>query len=385
MKASFQENKSVQAPSLHLARLRKPCGYRFDGDTVHLNAKFALLDRAAHECSWAMQLWACASAPVSAQDIYGHLIAEVALPPMVELADDIEHFDVSAFARLPAGPGEHVMVLALVSGRPGQFNEIHDFAVFSDRQDFIQPRLSGSVGYRIDGRRVQLSVDRVENPRAESNRSGTLSLELWALSAPYAGGTFQGHHLAGVEIGAASGQGDLALQPIDLAFTQPPAGTWQIVLMLREWTAAGFITRDFTNFAVPFVSAPVIEAPVVANVPPKPAALAPAKVAPSPTVASIPAAVAAKSTRPAVMAVAAKSPTPEVAKAVAPAAPAKNSAPGVSVNTAKVEELVAIKGISTTLAKGIVSKRPFSSLEDLSRVKGLGPKILGNIRSKLKL
>jgi hypothetical protein len=89
MKMSFLENNSVQIPAVQLARLSGPHGYRFEGDTVHLNAMFALLDPAAHQRLWALQLWACPSAPVSAQDLDGHLVAEVALPPMVELADEI--------------------------------------------------------------------------------------------------------------------------------------------------------------------------------------------------------------------------------------------------------------------------------------------------------
>jgi predicted flap endonuclease-1-like 5' DNA nuclease len=374
MKTSSLENTSVQTPA-QLARLSGPHGYRLDGDTVHLNAMFALLDPAAHERAWALQLWACPSAPASAGALAGHIVAEAALPPMGEIADEIEHLDVSAAAWPPAGAGEHVMVLVLASGRPGQFHDIHDLAVYPRPQQFIQPRMSGNAGCRIDGARVQISVGHVENPRPETNRSGTLSLELWALSAPFAGGRFQGHHLAGVEIGSVNGQGGLALQPIDLAFTPPPAGDWQIVLMLREWTAAGFVTRDFANFATRFVSMPVPE------------------TSPAPTVKepSVPIAeklstmVVGKPAAPAV----AKAPAPEVAKPAAPAAPAQapveGSAKRASVNTAGIEELAAVKGLSTKLAEGIVKERPFASLDDLRRVKGLGAKILAKVRSSLKL
>ncbi len=388
MKMSFLENNSVQIPAVQLARLSGPHGYRFEGDTVHLNAMFALLDPAAHQRLWALQLWACPSAPVSAQDLDGHLVAEVALPPMVELADEIEHFEVSAFARPPAGVGEHVMVLLLVAGRPGQFNDVHDFAVYARRQLFIQPLLSGNVGYSIDGACVQISLDRIQNPRDEANRSGSLSLELWALPAPFAGGFFHGHHLAGVEIGSVNGQSELDLRPIDLAFTQPPAGTWQIVLMLREWTAAGFVTRDFTNFATPFLSAREVDKPCVALVAVKPVAPVAAK-APAAVVPSIPAAVAAKAPAPVIAPVTAKASASEVTKAVASVAPARKSgvtsAKGVSVNTARVEELAAVKGLSSKLAESIVKQRPFVSLDDLRRVKGLGAKILAKVRSGLKL
>jgi hypothetical protein len=196
---------------------------------------------------------------------------------MGELADETEQFEVSAFAQPPAGGAEYVMVLVLARGRAGQANEVHDFAVYPRPQLFVQPRMSGNVGYRINGARVEFDVERVENPRSEENRGGTLSLELWALPAPYTGGRFQGHHLAGVEIGSLNGQSQWAMQPIDLAFSPPPAGTWQIVLMLREWTACGFVTRDFASFAAPFVTAPAVEKTPAKEVPKTAAPVAPAK------------------------------------------------------------------------------------------------------------
>lgn len=356
MKVLSLENVSVQTAAVQLARLAGPHGYRFEGDTVRLNAMFALLDPAAHERSWALQLWACPSPALSARDLAGHIVAEVALPPMGELADESEHFEVTASAWPPAGAGEHCMVLVLASGKPGQFNDIHDLAVYSRREEFIQPRMSGNVGYRIDGQRVEISVERVENPRPAGNRSGTLSLDLWALPAPYAGGRFLGHRLAGMEIGSLAGQCELALQPLDLPFTPPPAGSWQMVLMLGEWTANGFAARDFTNFALPFVSAPIEEK-------------APAPVIEKPATPLV-----------------AKTPEPVAVKAPAPAKSAANaSAKGVPVNTARVEELAAVKGLTRKLAEGIVKKRPFASLDDLTEVKGLGAKILAKVRSSLKI
>src|ERR1035438_6132548 len=107
--------------------------------------------------------------------------------------------------------------------------------------------MRGTVGYRLDGNRVHLSVEHIENPRDAANCSGTLALELWALAAPYAGGSFQGRHLAGVAIGALSGQNESTSTSFELPFSSPPAGEWHFVLMLREWTAAGYVTRDFTN------------------------------------------------------------------------------------------------------------------------------------------
>ena len=407
MKLLSLKNTSIKTPSVQLARLSAPHGYRLDGDTVHLNARFALLDPAAHERSWALQLWACPSAPSSAAGLAGHIVAEAALPPMGEIADEIEHFDVSAIAWPPAGAGENAMVLVLASGRPGQFNDIHDLAVYPRPQLFVQPRMSGTIGYRLEAGRVQISVGRVENPRPESNRSGTLSLELWAVSAPFAGGRFQGHHLAGVEIGCVNGQCQLDLQPIDLAFTPPPVGNWQIVLMLREWTASAFVTRDFTEFAAPFVSAPVVDkapapvngklaVPVTEKAAPPVIVKAPAPVVGNSIVSAVekPAApVVARTPEPAaanaIPPLAVKTAAPEAAKAVAPIAlaksPANASTKRVSVNTADVEELAAVQGLNKKLAEGIVKKRPFASLDDLRRVKGLGARVLAMVRPRLRL
>jgi competence ComEA-like helix-hairpin-helix protein len=212
-------------------------------------------------------------------------------------------------------------------------------------------------------------VDQVENPRSEANRSGTLSLELWALPAPYTGGRFQGHHLAGVEIGFLDGQKQWEMQPIDLAFSPPPAGAWHIVLMLRESTAYGFVTRDFASFATPFVTTPPVEKTSAKEVTKSVALVAPAAPAKEITKSVVPVAL------------------------IAPAAPVKApvKAPvqalpkGVSVNTARVEELTAVNGLTQKLAEGIVKKRPFASLDDLRKVKGLGEKILAKVRSGLKL
>jgi DNA uptake protein ComE-like DNA-binding protein len=409
MKVSSSESSLVQTPAALLARFNGSHGYRFDGDTVHLNAVFALLHPDAHDRSWALQLWACPSAPASAQDLDGHKVAEVALPPMGELADESESFAVTGFTRPPAGTGDYTMVLVLASGRPGGFDEVHDFSVYPNRQEFIQPRINGNVFYWIDGARVQISVGRIENPRAVENTSGTLALELWALTEPYQGGSFEGHHLAGVEIGTLDGQNELTLAPIDLAFTQPPVGNWQITLLLREWTANGYVTRDFTNFSVRYVSVPAIvaaPAPVVEKlVAPavektlKPAAIA----APAPVLAKAPEVAAVKApeaiVNKAVASVVAKAPTPvsaatpvpaPVAKPAAALAPVKPAAAapvakGVSINSAKVEDLAAVKGLTTKLAQGIVKQRPYSSLEDLRRVKGLGAAILAKVKSSLRL
>ena len=59
----------------------------------------------------------------------------------------------------------------------------------------------------------------------------------------------------------------------------------------------------------------------------------------------------------------------------------------VNVNTAGVEELKTLNGIGDVLAQAIVDERehngPFSSVEDLTRVSGIGEKTLAKFADKV--
>lgn len=58
----------------------------------------------------------------------------------------------------------------------------------------------------------------------------------------------------------------------------------------------------------------------------------------------------------------------------------------VDVNTADAEELVRLKGIGPALASRIIEHRetygPFASLDDLTRVQGIGPQTLAGLRGQ---
>lgn len=108
--------------------------------------------------------------------------------------------------------------------------------------------------HSIENGRVTISIGRIASHRDSRDISGTLSVELWALESPYTGGDFGGIPLAGTTIGEILGQHFLTDCHYDLVFQQPPDGTWHLTLMLREWTAAGYLTRDYVNFAPPYVT-----------------------------------------------------------------------------------------------------------------------------------
>lgn len=52
----------------------------------------------------------------------------------------------------------------------------------------------------------------------------------------------------------------------------------------------------------------------------------------------------------------------------------------VSLNAASLEDLEALPGIGPTLARRIVEGRPYRQVEDLLRVKGIGPATLERLR-----
>lgn len=65
-----------------------------------------------------------------------------------------------------------------------------------------------------------------------------------------------------------------------------------------------------------------------------------------------------------------------------------NAAPelaSIDPNTAARDELMKLPGVGEVTANRIIEKRPFSSLEDLTRVPGIGPKTLERIEPFLKI
>ncbi|MBI2042512.1 MAG: helix-hairpin-helix domain-containing protein [Candidatus Nealsonbacteria bacterium] len=54
----------------------------------------------------------------------------------------------------------------------------------------------------------------------------------------------------------------------------------------------------------------------------------------------------------------------------------------IDINTASPEELQAIKGVGPVIAQKIIDARPFSSIDDLIKIKGIGEKKLADIKNE---
>jgi hypothetical protein len=350
-------------------------GYRFEGDQAFLNAELAFDARASSAGEgWALQLWAC-DAPYQGGPLRGIKVAEAALDGATAL------LEANALAQLPPMQRDYAMVLVLASD-----GQVHDFSNYPARQTFAGPHLAGSVGYRFEEADVLLRAS-VRNPRPVTNLSGTLALELWALSEPYQGGALAGTQLAQAQLGTLSGETQSAELELRAARAQLSAGEWQLALVLREWTGAGYQTRDFCNFPVPYrVESPVrvVSAPVlVRDEPASEPVSEPVSEAPDATAAEAPALAtveqpvpAPRAEQPPTVQAAARTPEPKLAlKALDEAR--------VSLATASVQQLAAVRGLNLKLAQAIVRARPFASVDDLTRIRGIGAKMLTQLRAQL--
>lgn len=111
--------------------------------------------------------------------------------------------------------------------------------------------LNGTSAYHIENETIHVDVEEVINNRSRDNTSGTLSLEMWALSQPYHGGSFSGYQVAAMDIGELQGQHTLNNCHYAMNIRTPGEGQWFLTLMLREWDNGSYVTRDFVCFPQP--------------------------------------------------------------------------------------------------------------------------------------
>lgn len=231
------------------------------------------------------------------------------------------------------------------------------------------PEFVGTCGYSIQHNYITIDAFCINNPRDAGDLSGTLSVEIWALKQAYMGGEFEGVALAGTCIGELKGQHFLTNCHYELLFQEPPAGTWQLTLMLREWTENGFITRDHVNFDLPYTvelmgNVQKINDNVISVDFTKTDSDAKKLVEDTST---------KRNTTPASTEKPKQKVTPEEKTGL------------ISLNDASAEEIARLKGITQKLATSIVAGRPYTDINQLRSIKGLGPKTLKVILPLVKL
>lgn len=423
MQASLEQSVNTRASAVSLG---KNHGYRFDGDTAILSAELSIDGAASFTKSgWALQLWAC-DAPYQGGALHGIKVAEAALE-LAQAEGKAARLEAEASARLPPAQRAYAMVLVLASGKAGTYDQVHDFSNYPLRQNFSGPHLEGLVGYRFQDEAVVLQAERVFNPRSVENLSGTLALELWALRNPYQGGAIEavdGVLLAQASLERLAGQQASEGVERSVPLAQPGAGIWHLSVMLREWTAAfGYVTRDFCNFVEPYQRSELPRSESVAEQPVAKATFVSASTAVPESVQEQPVAkpslvgmpVVVESVRePVVPASPLVNAPPARAKSVregsgvkrtsesaAPTAsakppvraaavlesranePAAGERTRVSIQHASVDDLASVPGLNKKLAAAIIKARPYASLDELERVRGIGDKMVRKLRDYL--
>lgn len=326
-----------KSSSLPTARFGLSHGYRFEGDFIDLNATIEILDsQQASEKNWGLQLWA--SADLEQTAVNGVKIAECHFGKIFSTDQSHAELQGQTSTLPPPGKNTYQLFIALVSSEAAGDETIEDFARYPQQTCFVQPSLNGTITCTLNDSSVQITIDEIANPRSEDNLSGTLSLELWSLDAPYTGGNWSGSPVASLILGTLHGGNSWYASEYN-ASAAVPSKNGHLTLMLREWTPAGYVTRDFRSLF---------------EIQPKKSAAKPASGA------------------------------KKAAKAK-PTSKKENASTAFSVNKATEAELSSVKGLSTAVARAIIASRPYTSLEDLCRAKGMGSKLLAKVREFLTI
>lgn len=253
-------------------------------------------------------------------------------------------------------------------------------------QQFSNISMNG-CGYRITGNRVVISIDQIKSNRPSDNLSGTLQVQLCAISQN--AGQLHEYRMASTTIGELAGQCELTHCEYDLIFEEPPAGVWQFILQINEWDGQAYTLCDSAYFEVPYetdltraypvteIVTSTIEPTVVETtsddvttdhltpLPEQDVQQAEAPTVETSTVDEKPVS-ASPSDKPSVK---------------------KNSKAGCDdlslINQAKKAQLRGLKSINKKVLEKLIAERPFKSMKAVLNVKGMGPKVLDRMLQQL--
>ncbi|MEO9654207.1 ComEA family DNA-binding protein [Marinomonas sp.] len=237
-------------------------------------------------------------------------------------------------------------------------------------------------GYRIAEDRVIISIDKIKSNRSSDNLSGTLQVQLCALSQN--SGQLQEYRMASTTIGELAGQCELTQCEYDLIFEEPPAGVWQFILQINEWSGQAYTLCDSAYFEVPYETDLTQTYPVTEVV---------TSTTESAVVETTTDDVATDDLVPLPEQVAQQAEFSAVEETQDSASPStkpsvkKNSKAGCDdlslINQAKKAQLRSLKVIHKKVLEKLIAERPFKSMKAVLNVKGMGPKILDRILQQL--
>jgi len=114
--------------------------------------------------------------------------------------------------------------------------------------------ISGTIDFTRNGDSVTLSAEHIRNYRAQGSTSGNLILQLWATKVPYYGqarlseSPLKGSKLGEASLGTLSGNSSRSTVDESVVFTEPPAGYYNVVLVLGELNGSDYHILDWFNF-----------------------------------------------------------------------------------------------------------------------------------------
>lgn len=120
-------------------------------------------------------------------------------------------------------------------------------------------KFSGATGYQIvkDGAAVSLEADFIENSSG-NNATGTLMVKLWALEAPYKGGTLNGFLLGSCKLdGLAPGKRYAGFKKIVGLAAPRVRKNYVICLALSEFKGGAYGIVDYRNMPKPRLLGPL--------------------------------------------------------------------------------------------------------------------------------
>jgi hypothetical protein len=112
------------------------------------------------------------------------------------------------------------------------------------------PKLSGAVPYQFGtgNTTVTLGCDAITNSSAE-NATGTIQVQLWALSEKYVSGRISGKIIAGYKLDGLEGGRQYSNLKRTLKTAMPAQrGSYYLCLTVSEFREGGYVITDFRNY-----------------------------------------------------------------------------------------------------------------------------------------